>query len=409
MAEPSIDSIDFQALVQQEVSQFVEGWQASGFTQEDIQEHFAKLFEMGGVCCQLIVQEGGIQPEGAQQVLPYNEAMATRLVHLFLIGMNQAIMKAYEQKLPSNEKWNLLQKSAIHVYEQGKQAIVATLGQENTPNVQISDEQIYGWLGQTAVEALLYYIQEYEHQNGPLVSEGEAGFPGMEPEAEGAGLEALPAQEAAPEVPAAPVVEAAPEPVPAAAAATVPPPVAQPQPQAPADIYHKYAAIGLISATLSGAQQTRLLASFDTETQAMILRYREPEHLITEQFDLKRVAFYVRSFKDRLGQLAALPRPKKENDYTTALAAIIHELPEPRIDKLFGHERPMVRGYIGQFVQQRYADEGGAVEETAPYQLAGGVEESLYYYLRRNFPDVWQKLSQKPSDTDALEAEGIEA
>lgn len=404
MSNDALQSMDFPALVQQEVNQLVGGWYEAGLTEEDIQECYAKMFEMGGVASQLIVQEGGIQPEGAPRAIPYSPEMAQRLVHYFLKGMDSAVIKSYQQQLPSVEKWEFLQKSALHVFEQSKQAIIATLGQEHTPDVQISDDQIYSWLNQTSVEALLYYLAEHERQFGPLTQPMDSSFPEVSQATSDQPMEAM-APEPAEEEIYAPDPYAEPEPVYTdEPAETIPEPIpvaASAAPTQTADIYHKYAAIGLISSTLAPEQSQRLLAAFDSDTQALIYKYQQPEQLIADHLDLRRVAHYVRSFKGRLSDLLGKAAEPKVSTYMTALSTVIQHLPQPRIEKLFQQERANVRGYLTQFIQTQSDDQQEPIEANqAPYTLPSGVEESLWLYLKRNFPDLWQQIQDQYAAED---------
>src|SRR5690554_92509 len=125
----SINNMDFQPLVHQLVTQLIEGWRAVGFSEEEIQETASQFFNMGLIAGQQVQQEGAIQPQGTNQQIPYTQPMAERVVMLFMQGLNAAILKAHEQRLPSQEKWQFMQNTAYHVFEHSKQAIIATLGQ----------------------------------------------------------------------------------------------------------------------------------------------------------------------------------------------------------------------------------------------------------------------------------------
>lgn len=358
----ALENIDFQSLVQQLVTQMVPQWKSAGFTEEDVQENGNNLFQMGLTAGQVCQQEGGAKAQDSEQMIPYTPESAQRVVTYFLQGMNFAVMKAFEQKLPSKEKWELMGQVALHVFEQSKQAIVATHGQENTPEVQISDEQIVGWVGNTAVEALLYYINEYEQQNGPITRTDAAEMPDL----------------LAPEEPAA---EEAPIPEPATPAAqgVTPPIEAQPQPQAPQtgvpEIHHKYAAVGLLLGSMNNTKQQKILSAFQPEEQAVINQYRNPE-VVAQHLDLGKVAHYLRLFKDKLGQGKA----GDQSRYASTVSGVLKSLPPQRLERLFQNERPYVRGYVQQALKP-------GPRHLEPYTLPPGVEESLLLYLHRNFPE----------------------
>ncbi len=364
----ALESLDFQSIVHQQTTHLLEQWKQDGFTPEEGQESAAQFFNMGMIAAQQIQQEGAIQPQDTNQSIPYTEDMAQRVIKYFLLGLNAGLLKASENRIPSQEKWQLLQNVAYHVFEQSKQAVVMTLGQENTPEVQISDEQIVGWLSQTAIEALLYYLNEYEKQNGPIARTDEPVMPDLlnQPEE--------PVQEAPQQSLAETALVQPQQPQPA-------PAQAQPAPQQPAataqvpEIHHKYAAVALFVSNLPNKRQQQILSVFQPEEQQLIQQYRDPE-VIAQNLDLGRVAKYLRSFKEKMGQ----PRAAKQSRYASTASEVIRDLPPQRLDRLFQNERPFVRGYVNQFTQ-------ASDREFDPYSLPPGVEESLLIYLQRNFPE----------------------
>lgn len=362
-----LEDVDFQSLVHQHVTQLIEGWKAQGFSDEEIQECASQCFNMGLIASQQVQQEGGIQPQGTEHTLPYTPEMAQRVVVYFLHGLNVGVVKAHEQRLPSQEKWQLLQNVAYHVFEQSKQAVVATYGQENTPEVQISDDQIINWLGQTAVEALLYYVNEHEKQHGPINRTDMQDMPDLlNQEQSQPQPEAAPAPQEQEQVPVQ-AQQSPVEPVPQQ-------PAPQPAPTGAPEIHHKYAAVGLLLSTLSTPKQEKILNAFQPEEQQLINQYRDPE-LVARDLDLSLVAKYLRLFKEKMGQQKTPGKSK----YASTVADVVQNLSSQRLEKLFQQERPLVRGYVRQFTQ---TDGRGH----HPYTLPTGVEESLLLYLHRNFP-----------------------
>ena len=371
----SLENIDFQSMVHQLVMELVENWKQMGFTEDQIQEHGGKFFEMGATAAGLIQQEPGIQAEGLPEPIMYTEDIARKVIRYFLVGLNAAAIKGLEQKIPSVDKWHLIQASALHVFEQAKQAIVVTYGQESTPEVQIPDDQIYGWLSQTANEAFMYYVTEHEKQHGPFAT-GEEQQLGMALPEEPGAMPELPAEEAPQEQPQPQPAEAMPEPVAAMSAPM--------GPARPSDVQHKYAAVGLMLSTLPDAHGKRILAAFQPDEQSHIMRYRDPDAIMAEQMDLTLVAQYVRSFKGKLGDMQDKPTKPQKSPYASSLTKVVQLLPPRRVERLFQNERPLVRGYVTQFTQPSHDP------NLEPYELPDGVQESLLLYLKRNFPDITQ-------------------
>lgn len=348
----SLDTMDFQPVVHQYITQLMDGWKAAGFDETEVQENASQMFNMGLIAGQQIQQEKVIKlPEGNPDV-PYTPEMADRTIRVFLKGMDAALYKAHENHLPSQEKWQLLQNVAYHVFEQCKQVALATLGQEETPEIQIPDEQIVEWLSQTAIEALLYYLAEHEKQHGPI---SRVDDPMLSPEA----LAPIETETPLEDLPVAPAV--APKPVSAVS-------------QLP-DIHHKYAAVALLLNGLLPEKQSRILAAFQPEERETIAQYKDPE-VVAQQLDLARVAQYLKAFKEKMGQSKAQPKSK----HAAVLSQMVQQLPAQRLERLFASERSLVRGYVTQWAQ-------GQSHQNAPYTLPSGVEESLALYLKRNFSE----------------------
>ncbi len=379
----SLESIDFQAIVHQQITNLMDSWRAEGFLEDQIQDTANQFFNMGLIAAQQIQQEGGVQPEGVNQMIAYTPESAERIIFYFLQGLNAAVIKSHEQRLPAQETWQFMQNVAYHVFEQSKQAIVATLGQEHTPDVQIPQEQIINWLSQTAVEALIYYVGEHEKQHGPITRTDEQVMPDLlsQPEPEPEPLvpqmpaEMEPEPEPVYEEPAAAMEAPEPEPVVAEAPAPMPAPAPAAN-QGISEIHHKYAAVGLLLSNLSNRKQQQILAAFGPEEQQIIHQFRDPE-VMAQYLDLGLVAKYLRLFKDKMGQ----PKAPIKSPYASSMALVLQNLPEHRLERLFQNERPFVKGYITQFLQQ------SGKRSLNPYHLPPGVEESLVLYLQRNFPD----------------------
>jgi hypothetical protein len=372
----SLESVDFQALIHQEITLLMTTWQQAGMVQDAIQDSASNLFNMGMIAVDQMQKEGGITPEGSSQAIPYTAEIAQRSIRFFLNGLNTAILNAHEKEIPQPEAWQLLQQVAFHVFEQSKQAIVATIGQEMTPDVQISDEQIHDWLGHTAIEALLYYLQEYEEQNGPIGGKEDVpqGVPLSSSVNEAAETPSTPSQDEKEPTPMAVL----PEGIDASVAI---------EPKLPAtetvlsahgshgltpDTHYKYAAIGLLLASLPPDRHKRILAPFTPAERALISEYQDPVK-VAHRLDLNRVTQCLKSFKETLSQRHY---PEK-NPYATMLPKLVQQLPPERVERLFAQERPLVRRYIRDVIE---------MTEDEPALLPPGVEECLILYLKRHFP-----------------------
>jgi len=357
----SIQSMDFQSIIHQQINRLIEEWRMKGLTEDEIQESASQFFNLGQVAAEQLIQEGGVQAQGTEYRITYTPENSTNIVVWFLSGMSNGLLKAQEEKLPSSIKWELLQKAAYHVFDHSKQAVVATFGQEQTPDVQISDEQIIEWLSQTATEALLYYLAEYERQFGPINRVFET-TPSLLTEA----------SETAEEEEEGETPSPAEAPTPAATAAPVPAP--SPLANIDLEVQHRYAAVGLLLGGLSTAKQGKILAPFSPQEQQLIQFFRDPE-MIAKHLDLGKVAKYLKRFKEKMGY----DKGNENNPYNASLAVILPKLPQQRLQQLFERERPLLRSYIHQHAQ-------ASSQFTAADTMPSGVKECIILYLGRNFP-----------------------
>ncbi len=351
-----IEAIDYQSIIHQQISLLMDSWRQAGLSESEIQEAASQFFNMGLIASQQVQQEGGVQPEGQTEKILYTEDSATRVITQFLEGLGTGLIKAHEQRLPSQERWQLMQEVAFHVFEQSKQLIVATMGQDLTPDIQLPKDQLLGLLNHTATEALLYYLNEYEKKNGPIARMEEAFLQDAIASMSLPGMSLEPGAEELINAPVAPMA----------------PPIAQ-----PSEVHYKFAAIGLLLGSLPIPKQQSILSAFRPEEQQIINQYRNPD-VVAASLDLNRVAEYLKHFKSKLGRSSS-QKPVAGKDYSSPLIKAIQKIPPQRLERLFQQERPLVRGYIRQCISK---------DGQGEHQLPPGVEESLLLYLERNFPEV---------------------
>lgn len=363
----TLAAIDFQAITHQHVTQLIEGWREAGLSDTDIQEAANRFFQFGMIAAQQLQQEGGVQPEGATQKIDYTPEMAISIIRYFLDGINHGFSKALDYRIPSQEKWYLLQQVAMHVFESSKHCAVITMDQDKTPDLAIPDDQLQAMQAQTAVEALLYYMKEYEKQNGPILPESNSeSDKALKPEPQ----EELSEPEPQPE----PIVsQVQPEQIPVAEPVQVAPlpPVEKPV-QAPLpEIHHKYAAVGLLLNNLSAPRQQQILAPFSPQERDLIAQYRDPTR-ISQQLEMRRVQHYLNELKANFHvRQAASPAPASA---PSALLELLQAMPAERLAQLFASERPILRLWVEQLKSQK------------PVALPAGIQESLVHYIQRNLP-----------------------
>jgi hypothetical protein len=185
-------------------------------TEDEVASFSQLVFEMIKIAASMMLEEPGIQTQDGQSTLPWELPMAIQGLRLFAEGILQGQLKSKQMGLPPDLAGHLVQTMALDLYNQCKQVVVSTYGQENTPEVQFSWEQQVSWMVQTADNGFLYYLQEYEKQNGPVKTLATTPSPA----------------EAAAILPTTPI----PAPVPEAMEAAIPPPVDTSPAQLPAPV-----------------------------------------------------------------------------------------------------------------------------------------------------------------------------
>jgi hypothetical protein len=310
--------------------------------------------------------------------------------------------------IPAELKNQFLQNIAQVLFEQTKQMVLSTLGQENTPELQISKDQQMMMIAQCADQALLYYVDQYEKQFGPITKPPKGPDPlpltampmadpmgDAPPDAPPDAGQMIPSQqvnpmaddfvdpaeafgdseELHPSMPlAAPMAEALPP--------------APPVPKGPHP-HDKYAAVSLLLSTLGTEHQRRVLAGFNPEEQELIQFYHTPEN-IQQNLDISCVTRHLQDFKAMVKQGAV----SLKNKTAEAFEALTAEVGHPQLVQWVSSERPLVRQYIAAC--QPATDEDEPVP--APRRKKGlpfgeilppRVEEALYDYLS-------QKAARRP-------------
>ena len=335
------------------------------------------LGRMAGVACNLIFQERAIQVPNSEQTVPFDGVSARRTLDLFCEGLYFAMFKCYEMRIEEAEKGQFLQSVAQYVYDNAKQIVLSTYGQEHTPEYQIPAAQQIEMISQTAESGLLFFISEYEKENGPvpLISDEPA-------EPQTGEKQPTEPDAVAPEASAAPQAAEA-TPAPQASVAQTPQPAAQNAalPKAPPE---KYAALALFFRSISPARAEALYAKFSPPEQQLIQFFSLPENL-EGRVDLTVVLHHLEQLQARLnpGSVQAIERSATWQVLQTLLAT-----PSPvTVRSWVQAERPALQ----QTVEALLASATSAEADSLPPQvdlsrvpsLPPGVETALLGYLQQ--------------------------
>ncbi len=337
---------------------------------EEAEENADILMEFGKIAVQMLGEKQGIEmpaPGGGNSMISLDEKIATQAISLFAEGVYFSMAKCVEMGITGDVKRHLLQNLAMNVYEQAEQIVASTYGQEHTPDFQFTHEQQVDLVNQGAESALLYHINEYEREYGPIEIQAPAEQP-QQP--------LLQNTHSAAEVPVAPIPAVSP-----------PPPVATPRPKGPTP-HDKYGAVALLLGTLPADQRARIMKNFNPEEKELIAYYSYPKH-IEQNLDVACVQTHLQRFKVMLEKGG----PGLKSAAYRSISTLAKSYPLEKLLSCVKDERPAVKSYL----ESHYASDpahatlaGLTGLEDAPEQsrhfsegLSSRIEEILYRFLAR--------------------------
>jgi hypothetical protein len=333
---------------------------------EEEQDNGDIIQEFNKIAADMLSQEEGIEmpgANGAASLIPLDEKTIPQTQSLFAEGLYFATVKCAEMGIIGDIKKHLLQNLAMDVYSQAKQITASTYGQEHTPDFQFPFEQQVQYIRQTAESALIYYINEYEKQYGPI--EVEEPSPELISR-----VEQTLAEEGIP-------LPDAPQPQQIA-------PAQAPQPSKPKGPtpHDKYGAVALLMTTLPADQRARILRNFNPEEKELIAFYSYPQH-IEQNLDISCVEGHLKRFKEMMRQGGT---GLKSAAYR-GIARLAKSIPKEKLLSCVKDERPLVKQYLeahyGGPHQTGASQEGASGNRHFSDLLPGRIEDILYRYLSK--------------------------
>lgn len=337
---------------------------------EDVSQNTAgMLFEFAKIAGGLILEEPGLENPATKEMIPFDMAMTHQGIELFCEGLFHTAMKCYEKGLPNELKSHFMQTVAQEIYVQTKQIIISTYGQEATPEHQIPKSQQVEWINQTAENTLIYLVNEYEKQNGPIPLEPQeipAAAPVHAPVAE------LPSEDPMASLdPMESMAESVPE-MPA------PPEAPGPAPKGPHP-HDKYAAVALLLGTLRASHHETILRRFNGEERELIRFYQDPE-VVEKNLDLTSVNRHLQNFKTLVKQGSH----NLKNKAVKAMEEMMARVPKESVMVHVEKERTIVLQYLQTyFPEVEEGEEAPRSRRKLPFGeiLPPKVEDVLYQYL----------------------------
>lgn len=301
-----------QALLQTLAEQYELRFREAGIPEESIPRMVMFLSRMAEVSIQLAQQEKEIRIPNTEHAIPYDAHTTTRVVELFSEGIGEALLRSVQMKLPDEASDMILQNVAQYVNDTAKQVVLSTYGQENTPELQIPEEQQLELVYQTARSALDHFVQQYEEQEGVSLTEDADSMLGDVEMGDSSEMDAmLSDDDSSSEAPSSGQSEGqAPPPPQSQQQATPEPPQKKSpsvQPQQPAIpgghlppvVHEKLAAVSMLLNTVPQEQGQNIFNMFDPSQQDVIRFYLDPANVF-QRLDMNAVLKQLHALKQRL-------------------------------------------------------------------------------------------------------------
>lgn len=318
---------------------------------------------------ELAKETGIVLQEGADPIA-IDDEKALQALTLFGEGTLYCILRCRDYNLPGELSEQFTQQVALHIYEQAKQVVAATHGQEHTPEFQFTQAQQAEFVIQGAESALIHYINEYEKAYGPINPEPESELPQAEPQPTDATPSTVEPMDNTP----------APESI----APPIEPPATLPENNANPQNAEKYAAVALLLDTLPPSKRTRLMQTFDSAEKELITFYSHP-HNIEANLDIQKVAAELKTLK----RVLASKNKKTEGDGHSGIQSLVGLISPQKLLSCLKDERPVVQRFVMAHypgAQEHHQEEGWTTPSLSP-RLQG----IIYQYLSKRLASELQQ------------------
>ena len=357
-----MSNLDMNTLPQQIAQTMIDRLADLGLSPEEYQGDCSILMQFADIAASQLAQEPGIEGIDPNQPIPLDDNMMVQGLTLFCEGLYYGLYKFAKMGIGGQLKQEMLQELALSIYEQSKQIVAATYGQEHTPEFQFTHEQQVEFVQKAAEGYLMAKVAEYESVHGPLIP---PEF--LEMEEEHAEIPQFPEELGAP--PAALM--------PTSPIAAVNRSGAVKNGPSPHD---KYAAVALLLTTMPTEQRGRFLRVFTEQEKELITYYSYPQH-VEQELDLASVEAHLRKLKLAL---------KKANQSSKSVArkgllALVGNHPPEKLLSWVKDERPLVKHHLEAYYT-RQAGQALLQAEGQPSHLdplPPRIEEILYRYLAK--------------------------
>ena len=343
--------MDLNNLIEQTRQSLLVRLETLGLSPDEYEHDSRVLSEFTEIAAGQLTQEPGLEGPDPEQPIPLDANMVAQGLTLFCEGLYFALAKFASMGIGGTIKQEMIQNLALHIYEQAKQLVAATYGQEHTPEFQFTMAQQIDIIQKAAEGYLMELVTEYEEINGPII-------PAELPAAIAQQMPMMPPHGGGSTVPSAGVSS----------------PTKGPTP------HDKYAAVALLLSTLPAPQRSRILSRFSDAEKELITYYSYPQH-VADNLDLACVEAHLKTLKATLKKNS----PAAKTEAYKGILALVESNPPEKLLSWVTDERPLVKRYLeahyGRLSGQTHSPADGTAG--SPVTLPPRIENILYQHLAK--------------------------
>jgi hypothetical protein len=384
--------LDIQEIVQQVSQATLERLDQSGLSPEDIYECGQFIQDFTKIASTMLENEPGIPLGDTDAVLSMDEKMTRQALQLFSEGLYFSLVKCAKKGIKGELRGQIMQGLAMEIYNQAKQVVVATYGQENTPDFQFSQEQQVEMITKAANAHLVGYIADYEKQYGALEQDSMGSSSNFDALLEPEPLRTQPSETVDRAKQTDKIEEASHQSeaesekgalTDSAAKIAIPtdPTEAPPPKTQQADTRsarNKYGAVALLLNKLSLSQQAHFMKQFSQEETSWIERYRNFD-LITAELDI----LVVQQQLQQLQSILSSHEKQVQNRPEHKIKKLLNTTSPEAILSCMQAERPKIKQYLEQ-KYERLSKVQGKTDKMVIF--SNSISEILYQHLEKRFP-----------------------
>lgn len=160
--------LDTEELTQALLAKMKEKMEKARLPQHEVDGSLEMVYSYCKQAADFLCQEPSFQSQEGDPYIVFEVEHCRTCMTLFMEGMGQACLKSWSYKIPPDVKAELLRQIAWTSFLDAKNTTSTIIAQDISPEIQMPLDQLTGILHQSAESALLYYMSEWEKENGPI-------------------------------------------------------------------------------------------------------------------------------------------------------------------------------------------------------------------------------------------------